>query len=166
MNLRKAIGSYIIYNHWANTRLTEWLKSLDSELLYQETHSSFASIDLTLQHMKNAQNFWYAVITKGDIKRLDETIKINAVDKVIQELLTGSQKMVDTFTAFSEQEMLESVASPVMTKSRHEFILHVINHNSYHRGQIVTIARILGINSDIPETDFEAFLWFEQNGQN
>jgi uncharacterized damage-inducible protein DinB len=50
----------------------------------------------------------------------------------------------------------------VMTRSRHDFIMHVVNHNSYHRGQIITIARILGAVSNIPETDYEAYFWDQQ----
>lgn len=160
--MKDAIHNYVIYNHWANEKLTHWLKALDPEILYIETNSSFASIDLTLQHMKNAQNFWYAVITGQDIKKLDETIKTKSFDLVIEELINSSRKMTNAYTGFSDQELMIKVTSPVMTKSRYNFILHVINHNSYHRGQIVTIARHLGIISNIPETDYEAFLWFDQ----
>ena len=143
--------------------MTQWLKALDHEILYKETQSSFASIDLTLQHMKNAQNFWYAIITKQGTEKLDEAVKVKCIDAVIEELLQGSQRMVDIYTEFSDEELLTRVTSPVMTKSRYDFIVHVINHNSYHRGQIVSIARFLGITNAIPETDYEAFLWIERD---
>ena len=35
----------------------------------------------------------------------------------------------------------------------YQVILHVFNHGTYHRGQLVSILRQLGI-SDIPQTDF------------
>ncbi len=38
--------------------MTRWLKTLDSNILYKETPSSFSSIDLTLQHLNHSQNFW------------------------------------------------------------------------------------------------------------
>jgi uncharacterized damage-inducible protein DinB len=155
--VKKLISSYVHYNHWANVTLTRWLKTFDNELLHKETRSSFHSIDLTLQHMKNAQNFWLSIIT--EVSRPDETIKINVIDQVIQELLTGSQRMIDTFTNYTEEELQQLVQSDNMKRSRYEFILHVINHNSYHRGQIVTMARGFGITNNIPETEYEAFLW-------
>jgi hypothetical protein len=37
-----------------------------------------------------------------------------------------------------------------MVKSRYEFILHVINHSTHHRGQIVTMCRRLGAVDNIP----------------
>ncbi|MEQ9375964.1 MAG: DinB family protein [Imperialibacter sp.] len=162
MTLKDTIASYIRYNHWANERLTQWLQTLSNEVLYTETNASFASIDLTLQHMKNAQFFWYEVITEGDVKKLDETIVAKSIDKVIDQLLLGSRQMIETYTKFTEPELAADIKSPVMTRSRHDFIMHVINHNSYHRGQIITIARILGAVSNIPETDYEAYFWDQQ----
>jgi uncharacterized damage-inducible protein DinB len=161
MSVKKIISGYVHYNHWANQTLTQWLKTLDNNLLTKETHSSFLSIDFTLQHMKNAQNFWLSIIR--EIERPDETIKINLTHEVIHDLLASSQQMIDIFTAYTEEELQQPVQSDTMTQSRHEFILHMINHNSYHRGQIVTMARGFGVANNIPETDYEAFLWGMKN---
>lgn len=54
MSLKKLISSYARYNHWANQEMTQWLKNLDSDMLYEETPSSFGSIDLTMQHESRA----------------------------------------------------------------------------------------------------------------
>lgn len=164
MSLRAVIADYTLYNYWANKRLTQWLTGLDAKLLYQKTESSFSSIDLTLQHMKNAQNFWYAVITNDSLAHLDETILLNSVNIVIEELLKGSQKMINKYNAFSEKELLTEVTSPVspdMVQKKYKFILHTVDHNSYHRGQIISMIRFLGIYKDIPATSYEAFLWFK-----
>jgi len=161
MSVKKIISGYVHYNHSANQTLIKWLKTLDNDLLTKETRSSFPTIDLTLQHMKNAQNFWLSII--NETKRPDETIKINAIDQVIHELLASSQQMIDIFTAYTEEELQQPVQSDNMTQSRYEFILHMINHNSYHRGQIVTMARGFGVTDNIPETDYEAFLWGMKN---
>jgi uncharacterized damage-inducible protein DinB len=73
--LKTAIMDYTRYNHWANETLTDWLKSIDVKLLYKEIKSSFPSIDFTLQHMKNAQNFWHAVISNANINSFESGIK-------------------------------------------------------------------------------------------
>ena len=159
MTLKKIISDYTRYNHWANKKMTRWLKSLDKDLLYKETPSSFSSIDLTLQHINHAQNFWLTVLTEGDTTKLDETIKFNAVDVVITDLLAGSQQMLDSYEAYTEDELLKKVSNGVTIQCRYDFILHAINHNSYHRGQIVTMSRRLGVINNIPNTDYEAFLW-------
>ena len=38
----------------------------------------------------------------------------------------------------------------------HEMLMHVFNHGTYHRGQLVTMLRQLGIDK-IPQTDFVVF---------
>ncbi|MBG9377513.1 DinB family protein [Panacibacter sp. DH6] len=157
--IKAAILDYTIYNHWANQTLTGWLRSLDSTLLYKESKSSFASIAHTLQHMINAQNFWYAVISNAGIDDHDEQLQPGTVDEIMGALLKGSQQIVDVVNMLTEDGLAAKVSSPAITKSRYEFILHTINHNSYHRGQIITICRVLGINHNIPNTDYDTYLW-------
>ena len=159
--LKTAILHYTTYNHWANETLTDWLKSIDVKLLYKEIKSSFPSIDLTLQHMKNAQNFWYAVISNADINSLDQELRMDSIDWVIQELLKGSQNLVNLVAFLDDYDLLTSVSSPAMTKTRYEFIFHAVNHNSYHRGQIITISRSLDITENIPNTDYDTYLWLK-----
>jgi uncharacterized damage-inducible protein DinB len=153
-----------MYNHWANKILTDWLKSTDTSLLYKETKSSFPSIDLTLQHIKNAQNFWHAVISTTNINSLDQDIRLNSIDWVIAELLKGSHNLITLITTLTDEDLLTNVTSPAMTKTRYEFLFHAINHNSYHRGQIITISRFLDINKNIPNTDYDTYLWIKTNG--
>ena len=83
----------------------------------------------------------------------------DAADRSFSLLLRGSRLMLDAFGAYTEKELLEKVASTDMVQSRYEFILHVINHNSYHRGQIVTMCRQLDVVDNIPAMDYEVFLW-------
>jgi len=165
MSLKKLISNYTQYNHWANERMTQWLETLERDTLYKKTPSSFGSVDLTLQHMNHAQNFWLAIITGSDVGKLDETIKSNAFDIVIHELRAGSQRMLDKFTAYTGDELLTQVHSQDMMQSRYEFIVHAINHNAYHRGQIVTMSRCLGAVGNVPAMDYEVFLWTERSSK-
>jgi uncharacterized damage-inducible protein DinB len=67
--------------------------------------------------------------------------------------------METVFTGYTEAELMEEIESIDLTKPRYEFILHVINHNTYHRGQIVTMCRSLGATEQVPAMDYEVFLW-------
>ena len=163
MILKSVILDYTLYNHWANKVLTDWLKSLDAKLLCRQTKSSFSSIDLTLQHMKNAQDFWHAVISNSDINLLDQELRTDSLDWVIGELLKGSQELVNRVNSLSDDDLLSKVSSTAMTKTKYEFILHAVNHNSYHRGQIITITRSLGVTENIPNTDYDTYLWMRAN---
>lgn len=157
--MKKVILSYTRYNHWANETMTQWLKTLERELLYKKTISSFDSIDRTVQHMNHAQNFWFTILTEADLSKLDETIKLNSADSVMNELVAGSQKLLNKIEKYTKEELLKQVSSNDMVQSRYEFMMHVVNHNSYHRGQIVTMSRGLGVEENIPAMDYDAFLW-------
>jgi uncharacterized damage-inducible protein DinB len=156
MSIQKVMVSYAQYNHWANEKLSHWLMGLDRELLYRQTPSSFATVELTVQHMQQSQQFWLGIITTKGPALPDET---DSAATHFSRLLTGSKQMLDAFGAFTEKELLELVASTDMVQSRCAFILHTINHNSYHRGQIVTMCRRLGVVDNIPAMDYEVFLW-------
>jgi uncharacterized damage-inducible protein DinB len=156
VSIQKVILNLAKYNHWANEKLNRWLMSLDRELLYKQTPSSFASIELTIQHMQQSQQFWLKIITNKDLALPDGT---ETATPGFSLLLTGSRLMLDTFGAYTGKELVEKVASTDMIQSRYEFILHMINHNSYHRGQIVTMCRHLGVIDNIPAMDYEVFLW-------
>jgi len=163
MSLKKLISDFARYNHWANEEMIRWLKTLDRKLLYLEAASSFKSIDLTIQHMIHAQNFWYAVMTQADLTKLDETIKSNAAEGNMNELQEVSQKMLSVFTAYSDEELFKQVSTGEMLQCRYDYILHMVNHNSYHRGQIVTMSRGFGVIDNIPTTDYDIYLWTQLN---
>ena len=159
MSLKKLVSDIVLYNHWANEEMTRWLKTLDIKFLYTETASSFKSIDLTIQHMNHAQNFWHAVITQADLSKLDETIRLNAAESNMNELLEMSQRMFSVFAAYTEEALYKQVSTGEMFQSKYDYILHMVNHNSYHRGQIITMSRELGVVENLPTTDYDIFLW-------
>lgn len=160
MYLQNLTTRFVRYNFWANERLTSWLKTIDANVLYQKTGSSFGTIDRTLQHILSAQIYWHAIISNGQVTEFNQPIKANAVDEVISDLVKSSQQLVSDFSVFNEQNLIESIQVSDSTQSRYEYILHVVNHSSFHRGQIVTMCRALGITEEIPVTDYDGYLWW------
>lgn len=163
MYLQNLTTRFLRYNLWANERLSSWLMTIDRNILYEETGSSFGTIDRTLQHILSAQIYWQSIIAIGQINEFNQPIKENVVEEVIADLVLSSQQMVSNFSILNEQQLLESIQVSDSTQSRYEYILHLVNHNSYHRGQVVTMCRALGITGEIPVTDYDAYLWWIEN---
>lgn len=163
MNIQNITTRYLQYNLWANERLTFWLLTLPREMLYQKNTSSFGTIDRTLQHMLSAEMYWNAVITKGEVNAFDQPTRENAVAEVMSDLVASSQKLLNDFSRFTEQQLIEVISASDSKQSRYEYILHVVNHGSYHRGQIVTLCRILGVTTEVPVTDYDGYLWWIEN---
>jgi len=163
MHLQNLTTRLLRYNLWANERLTSFLMTIDRNVLYEKTGSSFGTIDRTLQHMLEAQIYWHAIIAKGQINEFNESVKENAVDEIMADLVESSQQLVNDLTILNEQQLIESIQVSDGMQSRYEYILHVVNHSSYHRGQLVTMCRALGITAEIPVTDYDAYLWWIEN---
>jgi len=164
-SIKTLIAAHAQYNHWANSRIVNWLRTLDSGLLQADTPSSFRGIGLTLQHMVHAQNFWLRVIMEKFNGRDDEPLDAHAGVGAMHNLLEGSERMMAIFSDYSEEELLRVITHPDvdLAQPRYAFVLHVINHNTYHRGQIVTMARALGVTDGFVETDYDTFLWSKQH---
>ena len=160
MSMQTMIAGYAQYNHWANIRLSHWLLILDPALLDRPIASSFPTIALTIRHMQQSQLFWLGIITK---RNLDLTTDPPAQETDFGRLLAGSRLMEAAFTTYNETQLLEQIESIDLKKPRYEFILHVINNNTYHRGQIVTMCRSLGATDHVPAMDYEVFLWSERS---
>jgi len=163
MLLQNLTTRFLRYNLWANERLTSWLMTIDRSTLYEKTGSSFGTIDRTLQHILSAQMYWYAIIEEGQINEFNQSVKENAVGEVIADLVASSQRLIDSLSTLDEHQLLENIQAADSFQSRYEYILHVVNHSSYHRGQVVTMCRALGITGEIPVTDYDAYLWWIEN---
>ncbi len=161
MSQSKLIANYSSYNEWANHKLLRWLKELDKNLLYTKTPSSFNTIDYTLQHILRTQNFWLSFISEHDVSNFNWAVRENEIDAIIEELIISSTQMKDKFSSYTGEELINMLHLNMPWAnnklSRYEYIMHVINHSTYHRGQIITMARCLGITEGIVNMDYNMF---------
>ncbi|SKD00778.1 Uncharacterized damage-inducible protein DinB (forms a four-helix bundle) [Chitinophaga ginsengisegetis] len=160
MNLQNLVTNYAGYNLSVNQQFVNWLSRKSDEQLHQEAPSSFSSILKTLNHIWGMEEYWYSIICQKpdfvnrygieDLKR----------EEVFQGLVNRSQILAEDIKSFSERDLVEKikVVSPWFeaNQSRYEYIQHFVNHGTYHRGQIVTIGRNIGI-TDAPGTDYLFF---------
>jgi len=157
----KELKSYASYNLWANRILVNALRGLSIAQLEQEITSSFPSIIQTAAHNWGAEFLW--------LKRLEglSPTSFPAKDfqgsshEMLDELLATSIAF-DNFVQAQDENSLSQVIQISTTKgeifeqSRYQMIHHCINHSSYHRGQITTMCRQIGI------TDFKSmdYIWY------
>lgn len=155
--MKEILLQYATYNLWANKRLSEAILQLPVEKVKEHLISSFSSIELTLLHLMNVEYIWW--------QRLKLVENLNIFDEntltpeeLIQKLLHFSSQWKDwiekSTTAAIEHEFVyrnskkEQFKQPVF-----QMLLHLFNHQTYHRGQIVTLLKQLGVQK-IPATDF------------
>jgi uncharacterized damage-inducible protein DinB len=160
MSLQKLMTNYAAYNLWANETLVEWLRTKPAEVFELAVPSSFPSILKTFNHILAVEEFWHSVVAETELKNARYMATDIELEEVISALLAQSQALVDFANTLSEKELLKEVDldTPWVKgkKPRYEFLQHVFNHSTYHRGQIITIGRNIGL-TDAPMTDYNFF---------
>ena len=81
--------------------------------------------------------------------------------KELTELLTKQNQQWGEWVNAATENQLTHVFAYIRNKEQlkmpvYQMLHHVFNHATYHRGQLVTMLRQLGIDK-VPSTDFSAF---------
>ncbi len=158
---KQSITNLCKYNLWANQKIVDWLRPMDQSVIDKEVQSSFSSIHATIQHIHKAQIYWISFLS--EIKRqINWAMEDQLVTESNNQLLSSSNKLVALAEEYEEESLHEilTIKNKWINKDmrRYEYIQHVVNHGTYHRGQIITMARSLGITDNIPATEFLFFL--------
>jgi len=160
MNIQTLITNYADYSLWANQQYVNWLSAQPLEQLNQEVPSSFSSILKTLNHIWAIEEYWYSVIAqKPGFENRYGIEDLNA-DEVFKGLINRSTALANKIKSFTEAQLTENlkVVSPWLdtNQPRFEYILQLVNHGTYHRGQLATISHHTGLTG-IPNTDYVFF---------
>ncbi len=159
MNAKNLIKDLSAYNSWANLQVIIWLQNSTPEILTQKIPSSFSTIKSTFLHIWNAERFWFSFLQKKDFEPFRKDFEEN-----YKSFFDGIHKQSFDLEMFvnslSEVELEEeyTINTPWLkgTKPCNIFIQHAINHSTYHRGQLITLGRIAGLENP-PNTDFLKF---------
>jgi len=162
MTTLQLLEKYAKYNLWANQVVTKWLLSKDTDLMTKEVKSSFPTINKTLSHIWVAEQVWMYRIHGAPYGNLLDRHLDKDVEFICHDLLEISASYTDFIGKLSELELLQNISYTLLSGTKGEsnilYILHhVMNHSTYHRGQLVTMGRELGF-TDPPKTDFMAFV--------
>lgn len=157
MNLKNLTLSSLEHNLWVNLKYVEWLNTKSEILLHTEVKSSYSSILKTVHHICCSQEYWRSIVGEQfalDIERLPD---MPGRLELFEELIVSSQKLVDLVSESDESLLSEKIAVDSAwfscNLSRYEYIQQIVLHGAYHRGQIVTMGRHLGME-DAPMTDY------------
>lgn len=145
---------YALYNIWANNRLITDLSAQEDQLLTKELVGSFTTIRATILHMWFAETGWLSRLHGNGW----DAQKVEEFDGTNEELFIAWKRSAEAFKEFTLTADLEKevqfthkeVAYSIPTR---EIIQTVLNHGSYHRGQVVMMMRQLGIDQ-IRQTDY------------
>ncbi len=155
-----AIQELYRYNQWANRRMFEAVSSLTVEEFSRNLGSSYPSARDTLLHIVWAEWIWlqrWKGLSPQSVFPATDFPDLNAVKARWSDVESEQRAFLDKIT---RERLLEAVRYLNLRGERWEYPLwrtmyHVVNHSSYHRGQLTTMLRQLGARA-LP-TDFLVF---------
>lgn len=157
------------YHVWANQRVFEHLKELPQDIYHKEIQSVFSSISEVLAHIYATDTTWLGVIS-GDsfdeIVKLRKQLREKTKGKSIEEMETMFFTLSEKFKAFFDGQ--GNLDQAIFYEPEHpnfgrletnlfELVQHVVNHGTYHRGNITAMLRQLGYPGVM--TDYVVYLY-------
>jgi len=137
------------YNRWANGQTLESVARLSAEEFTKERGGSFSSIRDTLCHILSAERVWlsrwkgHSPSQRLNPREFPTVASLQtqwaAQDKEMDDFLRGlTNERLQTVIRYTNMQQ-QSSAQPLWQQ-----MAHLVNHSSYHRGQITCLLRQAG----------------------
>ncbi len=159
--MKQLLQQYSAYNFWANKIITERIAQLPTDIIHKEMGSSFGSIYKTVVHLMDVESIWWQRLKLQEHvewpgKNFDDNF-----DNLSRELLVLSLQWSDWVHTANEVNIThvfgyQNSKKEFFKQPVYEMLLHLFNHQTFHRGQLITMMRQNAIEK-IPATDFIVF---------
>ncbi len=160
--MKKMLAQYAAYNLWANQRIIEVINNMTDEQTNKEVISSFSGIQKTLLHLWDVENIWWQRLKLTEIQVWQSDSYTGSLMELTNNLLAQSKQWKEwidlaTEAALEHEFIYKNSKKDQFKQPVYEMLMHLFNHQTYHRGQLITLIRQLGETS-IPNTDLISFL--------
>jgi uncharacterized damage-inducible protein DinB len=156
MTTRDDLPALYAYTRWADGRMIEAVRRLSPEHYVKEPAPGWASVRSTLVHMGGAMRIWSRRLDGETVTQRPTEAEVPTPDDA-ERLLRDGHDAFDRLVAGLTPESLAAVwayqnlqgersALPLWAVYR-----HVVNHQTYHRGQVASKLKLLGVEP--PVTD-------------
>jgi uncharacterized damage-inducible protein DinB len=150
-----SFASLVAFTRWADTRLLDACAGLTPAQYTLELGGSFPSLQSTVAHLAGATKLWSLRLAALPHSGLPPSAEI-------PDVATARARLAEAYAVFEaaapewEADRLETftfrnLAGVEVTKPRWQIFRHIVNHGTYHRGQIANMLRQLGVKP--PATD-------------
>lgn len=137
------------YNAWANRRALDAASVLTKEQFTKPLGSSFASVRDTLAHICGAEWVWLERFQGRSPASLPDSAQYDDIGSLREKWAEQEARLL-AFVGKLAQEDLNRVMEyktlkfGVYRNPLWQSMQHLVNHGTYHRGQITTLLRQLG----------------------
>lgn len=148
------------FNGWANARMLEAAGHLTAEEVARDLGSSFPSIRDTLEHIVQCEWVWVCRWRGESPRELPpgwEGGDLARIGARFEEIRSAQEAFVGALAEPALDEIIAytSWGGQRFTAPLWQLLRNVVNHSSYHRGQLATMLRQLGASA--PGTDLVVY---------
>ncbi|MBI1805418.1 MAG: DinB family protein [Ignavibacteria bacterium] len=139
------------YNYWANSRLLGIVETLTMEQFTKDLGSSHGGIHGTLVHIMAAEEIWLKRWKGESPTILRTTAEFPTFDTMSDHWdMVEHEMMGFCHMLKSDQDIMKAVSykdtkGTPYSQPLYQMMQHLINHSTYHRGQVVTMLRQLSV---------------------
>ncbi len=160
--MKDLLNYYCRYNLWANEKMAIFFADKPEVLLLQPIENSFPSIRKTALHILSAETSWLARMEQDIVRNNRVEDNFESTTAVFSALVQSSKDFLEFVaqqeTSFLEQSLTYNTWDGTVWEMMPKIMVHhCMNHSTYHRGQLITLARQLGMKEGVPSTDLLYF---------
>jgi uncharacterized damage-inducible protein DinB len=146
---RQDLNTLIDFHYWARDRVLDAAEALGPEQYTRDLGSSFKSVRDTLVHFYSAEWAWYQRWHGTSPTAMLPFEDYPDVRTLREAWMDHERKMRAFVAALDEHGMnrvieFKTLAGQPFASPIWQMVQHIVNHGSYHRGQVQTMLRQLG----------------------
>jgi uncharacterized damage-inducible protein DinB len=138
------------YNAWANRRAMDAASALTNEQFVKPLGSSFSSVRDTLAHIFGAEWVWLERFQGRSPGSLPDATEYADLPSLRKPWIEHEERLLKFVSGLKQEDLdrimeYKTLKFGVYSNPLWQSMQHVVNHGTYHRGQITTMLRQLGV---------------------
>jgi len=145
----RELGVLYDYNAWANHRSMDAASKLTTEQFVKPMGSSFGSVRDTLAHIYGAEWIWLERFQGRSPASLPDGTQFKDIASLRERWDEHEVRLLGFVRGLTQTDLdrlieYKTLKFGVYSNPLWESMQHLVNHGSYHRGQVTTLLRQLG----------------------
>jgi uncharacterized damage-inducible protein DinB len=160
------------FHAWANQTLINRLKELPAAIYTQPITSIFPTLSQAFAHIYIVDYTWYHILTgtnMAEAMAMGRQVQAQAEAASIEELEDLQHQLTARYRTFIQEQhdlertiTLDNPYAGIRDTTISEMIMQVMNHGTYHRGNISAMLRQMGHPSTMTEY---ALYWYQSDSR-
>jgi uncharacterized damage-inducible protein DinB len=152
-----ALNELFSHNYWAQDRQLKSCAALTAEQFIRPLGNSFPSLRDTLVHLLAVEWLWLERWRGRSPRILLAPEEFPTVASILERWESVRHEMMQYLATLSSETLDQAVTCTstrgnTWTYSRWRMMVHFLEHQTYHRGQVTALLRQLGVQP--PKVDF------------